>query len=158
MDIEPKVLYSKWDALPRWEARWMRAAMENADFSKDPSTKCGCVIVNPTGRKRVSEGYNGLPILIKDTEERLNDKDFKLGATIHAEMNAILNARCDLEGHHLYTVTPPCNRCAAHIVQTGISHCAWVTPTPDYWARWEHRVLFGRRLMQEAGMFLMEVV
>ena len=155
---EANILYSKIDALSRWEHRWIRAAMENAEFSKDPGTKCGAVIVDPYCRRRVSEGYNGLPQGIADTEERLHDKDFKYGAVIHAELNAILFAKCDLLNHQLYTVTPPCNRCAAHIVQVGISHVAWLTPTPDYWSRWEHQCMFGRSLMQEAGILMMEIV
>ena len=156
--IEPNLLYSKIAGLNRWEHRWIRAAAENSEFSKDPGTQCGAVIVDPSGKRRISEGYNGFPQAIADTSERLHDRSFKYGATIHAEMNAILFARCDLSNHHLYTVTPPCDRCAAHIVQAGISQCAWLAPTPDYWERWEQQVMFGRRLMQEAGMFLMEVV
>jgi len=155
--VDTNLLYSKIAGLNRWEHRWIRAAMENAEFSKDPSTKCGAVIVDPDCRRRVSEGYNGLPQLIEDTAERLHDKDFKYGATIHAELNAILFARCNLFNHQMYTVTPPCHRCAAHIVQVGISHVAWLAPTPDYWSRWKDTCMFGRGLMEEAGIFMMEI-
>ena len=158
MTSEPAVLYSKIEALSRWENRWIACAAENAYFSKDPSTKCGAVIVDPSGRRRIAEGYNGFPMGIRDDKERLADREFKYGATIHAEMNAILAAKCDLTDHMLFTVTPPCGGCSAHIIQSGISHVAWIRPTPDYWDRWEDSCLFGRRLMGEVDLALMEII
>ncbi len=155
---EPTVLYSKIRGLSRWEVRWLQCALENAHFSKDPSTKCGAVIVDPCGKRRVSEGYNGFPKTIADTKERIGDRDFKYSAVIHAEMNAILAAKCDLHDHMLFVSGPPCDRCSAHIVQTGISRVAWLSPTQDYWDRWEESCLFGRHLMDEADIMMMEVL
>jgi len=143
--------------LTRWENRWIACAAENAYFSKDPGTKVGTVIIGPCGKRRVSEGYNGLPQKIKDSVGRLADQGYKYPATIHAEMNAILFARRDLRFHNLFTTQPPCDRCAAHIVQVGITQVTWMAPTDDYWSRWEEQSLFGRELMEEADIKLTEV-
>ena len=41
---------------------------------------------------------------------------------MHAELNAILFSRERLDGCTLYTIPmPPCDRCAAAIIQSGIS-------------------------------------
>ena len=52
------------------------------------STKVGCVLVK--GKKVVSLGYNGLPMGVEDTFERLNNRELKYEMTVHAEINASL--------------------------------------------------------------------
>ena len=47
----------------KWDVRFMRMAHEVASWSKDPSTKVGCVLVKD--RKIISMGYNGFPRLIE---------------------------------------------------------------------------------------------
>jgi len=148
----------KYEELTRWENRWIAAAAENAYFSKDPGTKCGAVIVDPSGRRRVSEGYNGFPQGIKDDEQKLANREYKYATTIHAEMNAILFSKCDLRFHQMFVTGPPCDRCSAHIVQTGITKVMWMAPTPDYWKRWGDSSLFGRALMYEAHILMTEVI
>ncbi len=152
------MLTLKYEELTRWENRWIACAAENAYFSKDPGTKCGAVIVAPCGKRRVSEGFNGLPQKIKDTDVRLMERDFKYPATIHAEMNAIMFARCDLRFHQMFVSGPPCDRCAVHIIQSGITKVVWMYPTQDYWKRWSKQVLFGRALMEEAEIRMTEVI
>ena len=44
----------------KWDVRFLKLAHEVASWSKDPSTKVGCVLVK--GKKVVSLGYNGLPM------------------------------------------------------------------------------------------------
>jgi len=143
--------------LTKWERRWMWAAAENANMSLDPGTKCGAVIVDPSGKRRISEGYNGLPQRIPDTKEILHNKGFKYSAVIHSEMNAILFARRDLTNHTMFVTGPPCDRCSAHIVQAGIARVYWFTPTMDYWSRWENESLMGRKIMTTAMLKLIEV-
>ena len=153
-----QMLYAKLETLSRWDQRWVGASLENSEFSKDPGTKCGALIVDPMGRQRVSEGFNGFPQKIEDDEIRLGNREFKLAATIHAEMNAILFAKCDLTHHMMFSSTPPCDRCSAHIIQTGINRVVWVKPSPDYWARWEESSMFGRNLMADAQIHMTEVI
>jgi len=44
----------------KWHIRFLRLAREVSSWSKDPSTKVGCVIVDQS-RRVVSLGFNGLP-------------------------------------------------------------------------------------------------
>ena len=43
----------------KWHRRFLRLAAEIAEFSKDPSTKVGCILVRD--RRIISTGYNGFP-------------------------------------------------------------------------------------------------
>ena len=80
----------------KWDKRFLRIAKnEIASWSKDPNEQVGCVIVSPD-RRQFSPGYNGFPTWIKDSEERLKDKELKNALSVHAELNAILNSRTDL--------------------------------------------------------------
>ncbi len=131
-----------------WMERWNDLAKfwgERA--SKDPDEKVGCVIVGPDGTE-VALGYNGLPRGIWDTDGRLGQPDVKNQLTVHAELNAILNARRDLTGWALFVSKPPCLECAKAIIQAGIN-CVVCPPVDESssWA-WEQRL--AQRLLHEA--------
>lgn len=100
-----------------WDDYFFQLCDVNASKSKDPSTKVGAVIVRPD-RTIASMGWNGFPRGVSDIYE---DREHKLLRTVHAELNAILNAREPLHGYTLY-VSPlfPCSNCAAAIIQAGI--------------------------------------
>ena len=108
----------------KWQRRFMRIAQEAASWSKDPSTKVGAVIVSPD-RQILSTGYNGFPENISDDADRLNDRGVKNSLTVHAEMNAILNAAkkgININGAWLFVDgLAVCDNCAKHIAQAGIS-------------------------------------
>ena len=74
-----------------WDDRYLSLAQQVSTWSKDPSTKVGCVIIDDYGRP-VSFGYNGFAKGVDDSESRLLDRPTKLRYTIHAENNAILSA------------------------------------------------------------------
>lgn len=119
-----------------WDARFMDLAAQIAGWSKDPSTGCGCVIVDPQ-RRIVSTGYNGFPAGIADDLKLLHDRDIKLRLTLHAERNAILFAQRDLRGCAIYVwPMPPCAQCAAAIIQAGITRVISCEPTADQRERW----------------------
>ena len=103
-----------------WINRFMNIAEEVGSWSKDPSRGIGAVIVD-INKRIVSTGFNGFPQNIKDDEEELADRDTKLAKTIHAETNAILFAQRDLTGCTIYCTLIPCSRCAALIIQSGIT-------------------------------------
>tara|TARA_R110000787_G_scaffold186397_1_gene297914 strand:- start:2897 stop:3064 length:168 start_codon:yes stop_codon:yes gene_type:complete len=44
----------------KWDQRFMELAAFIAQWSKDPSTKVGAVIVDPRNKRIVSTGFNGL--------------------------------------------------------------------------------------------------
>jgi len=73
----------------KWDNRFMTMAELISAWSKDPSSQIGAVIVNDE-RRILATGYNGFPRGIKDTEERLNDRDEKYPRIVHAEMNALI--------------------------------------------------------------------
>ena len=99
-----------------WDQCFMHMAETVSRRSKDPNTKVGAVIVSP-GNNIVHIGYNGFPSGLEETRERWDDKH---SYVVHAEMNAVLNAKCDLDGWTLYTTMFPCCECIKLILQTGI--------------------------------------
>ena len=105
----------------KWDRRFLELAGTVAQWSKDPRTKVGAVIVDAKNRV-VSVGFNGFSRGTNDKVELYADRELKLKQIIHAEINAILFAKQDLEGCTLY-VTPlaPCTQCASAIIQSGIS-------------------------------------
>src|SRR6476659_4966043 len=136
-----------------WDTWFLDLAHMVAQKSKDPSTKVGCVIVRPD-KTIASVGFNGFPRDIEDTTERLNDRPTKYALTFHAEMNAILAAREPLKGYKLYTTLLTCDRCFLHIIQAGIKHIVYPTPSAELEARWHESFEKVRQLADEADAFL----
>lgn len=103
----------------KWDKRFLEMAKLVSEWSKDPSTKVGAVIVD-TKNRIVSVGFNGYPSGIRD--EGLDNREDKYPKIVHAEINAILFANRNIINNRLY-VYPllPCARCMAVIIQTGIS-------------------------------------
>ncbi len=101
----------------------MRTALTIAKRSKDPNTKVGCVLVSPDGRE-VSTGWNGFPAGMKETAE-LWQRPHKYERVIHAELNAILNARRDLTGWTIYSTLLPCTQCCLAIIQSKIGRVVY---------------------------------
>ena len=54
----------------KWDFRFIELARHIALWSKDPSTKVGCVVVGEDREIR-STGFNGFPRGIDDDEDRL---------------------------------------------------------------------------------------
>lgn len=105
--------------LSKWDGRFYSLAHEVADWSKDPNKKVGAVVISPD-KRRISYGYNGFPANIKD-DTRLDNRETKNSLSLHAEVNAILNAKEDLIGWSLYCSEAICNHCALVIIQAGIT-------------------------------------
>ena len=135
-----------------WIKRFAEVAKIVASWSKDPSTKVGAVVVNPETNTIVSEGYNGFPRGIVD-DIRLQYREDKYKLTIHAEVNAILNAlyngrnvrNCILIVHGL----PVCSDCAKYIIQSGISE-VWYDSEPK--EQWRESTELALELFSEAGV------
>jgi dCMP deaminase len=137
----------------KWDKRFLALAKHIAQWSKDPSTQTGSVIVRPD-KTIASIGYNGFPRKIPDNSEYLNNREEKYKRIIHAELNAILNAREPLVGYTIY-VWPwmPCSNCALHVIQTGIirivsTHLEKLTPLQL--ERWKESFHATRTLCNEA--------
>ena len=119
--------------LNKWDIRFSGLANTVATWSKDPDSQVGAVIVSPD-RRSITVGYNGFPVRIKDTDERLNNKDIKRSLTIHAEMTALLNADVNVQGSTMYITKAPCTKCALAIIQARISTV--VIPKLDMSSSW----------------------
>ena len=103
-----------------WDNRFLELSEQVASWSKDPSTKVGCLIVS-SDKRIIGQGFNGFPKKMLD-DGRLFDKVEKHRYIIHAEENALLNPTQPMQGATAY-VWPlhPCPRCAAKLVQVGIA-------------------------------------
>jgi len=134
---------------PIWQARFLALAHHCANWSKDPSTQVGAVVVGQT-RNLVAFGYNGFPPGIADSPERLAERQVKYALVRHAEVNAISNA--GFAPVYLYSTHFPCIRCAVDIVAAGtIRHV--IAPLPvEYAERWREDVARAQALFQEAGI------
>lgn len=96
--------------------------------SKDPNTKVGAGIYDPT-TGALFLGYNGFASGIEDTATRWQ-RPTKYEYVIHAEENAIFKALAAI-GHRmnectLFLTHKPCHRCMSRIVQTGIKTVYYV--------------------------------
>ncbi len=105
-----------------WDARWLNLCENIATWSKDKSTKVGCVIVGNSNQV-LSLGYNGFPRGVNDDVPERHERPEKYKWTEHSERNAIYNAArtgVKLEGATLYVPCHPCCDCTRAIIQAGI--------------------------------------
>ena len=135
-----------------WDRRFLALALHLAEWSKDPTTKVGCVIVGPSNEVRAL-GYNGVPRNVRDLPKRLSRPD-KYQWIEHAERNAIYMAArtgVRLEGCRMYLSWFPCVECARAIVQVGITEL--VAVEPDWTVEpWGPQLRAAARLLREAGV------
>ena len=121
-----------------WDDYFMGIALLAAKRSKDPNTQVGACIVSgdaPNGFNHntiLSVGYNGLPTGCSDDHFPWGrDGDFldtKYPFVVHAELNAILNARGkSLVGSKIYVALFPCNECCKAIIQSGIREVIYLS-------------------------------
>ncbi len=136
----------------KWESRLLELARHVSDWSRDPSTKTGAVIVSD--RKRVvSLGYNGFARGVDDAQERYADRETKYKFISHAERNALDNAECSIVGATLYATHFPCVECAKSIVQRGIARVVVNGSIDDgFWSRWGGSCLDAKTIMEEGGV------
>lgn len=119
-----------------WDIRFLRLAKHIAAWSKDPSTKVGAVIVD-SDNQIVSTGYNGFPFCFADDLEAYDNRELKIQRIIHAEMNAVMNAKRSVRGCTLYTWPfMSCDRCAVHMLQAGITRFVAQKAPPEIEKRW----------------------
>jgi dCMP deaminase len=141
----------------KWNERFLNVAELVSSWSKDPSTKCGAVIVRPN-KTIASVGFNGFPRGTSDDQSVYLDRDLKLSRVVHAEQNAILNVGPEtLEGYTLFSwppsVGPSCDRCTAHIIQAGITTVVHkFKDDNDFNSRWSESIQRGLQMYDEAGV------
>lgn len=138
-----------------WDEYFMGVALLAAKRSKDPSTQVGACIVDGDNRI-LSTGYNGFPYGCSDDEfpwDREGEQT-KYPFVVHAELNAILNARGkNLSGAKIYVALFPCNECAKAIIQSGIKEVVYLSDkygtTP--------MTICSKRMLKSAGVTLTQL-
>lgn len=137
----------------KWDHRFLDLATHIAGWSKDPSTKVGCVVVGEDREIR-STGFNGFPRGIADTDERLADRELKYPLICHAEENAIMHAArigMTLKGCIAYVTWPPCTRCARSLIQAGVVEVIYPKQL-EIPERWRADFDLSTSLLIEAGL------
>ncbi|MEE2756519.1 MAG: dCMP deaminase family protein [Myxococcota bacterium] len=137
----------------KWDKRFLELAGHIAGWSKDPSTKVGCVVVGQDREIR-STGFNGFPRGISDDLDRLTDREQKYPLICHAEENAIMHAArigVSLKECRAYVTWPPCTRCARSLIQAGVVEVIYPDgcDVPD---RWAADFDMSINMMNEAGV------
>ena len=137
----------------KWDLRFNGLAQHISTWSKDPSTKVGCVVVGEDREIR-STGFNGFPRGIDDDEDRLMDREKKYPLICHAEENAIMHAArigVSLKDSTAYVTWPPCSRCARSLIQAGIKEIVY-PETGKIPERWIEDFTISDSMLNEAGV------
>jgi len=131
-----------------WDFKFLKLAQHISNWSKDPSTKVGAVVVDEDNRI-VSIGYNGFPKGIKD-DERLENRDVKYSLILHAEENALLFSKQNLKNCKIYTYPLfPCSRCCSKIIQCGIKE---IIALENNNPRWKNSINLSVEMCEEVGI------
>ena len=137
----------------KWHWRYYDLAGEISKWSKDPSTKVGSVIVGNQGQV-LSQGYNGFPRGLDDSEDLYNNREVKYDRTVHAEMNAIYNATrsgASLDNSTMYVYgLPICHECAKGIIQVGIRNV--VMEYREVSKKWAHSCELAEQFFDDCGV------
>lgn len=139
--------------MPDWDHKFMRLALHVSEWSKDPDTQVGCIIVGRSNEIR-SLGFNGMPRRVDDSEPTRISRPGKYLWTEHAERNAIYNAArvgIPLEGCRMYLPWFPCAACARAIIQAGLSEL--IAAKPDFTdSKWGEDFRVATVLLSEGGV------
>lgn len=136
-----------------WDTRFMSLALHVGQWSKDRSTKVGCIIVGRSNEVR-SIGYNGFPTNVDDSNKSRHERPAKYAWTEHAERNAIYNAArigVSIEGSRMYLPWFPCMDCARAIVQAGIKELIAFQPDFNH-PKWGEDFQTAITLLKEASV------
>lgn len=141
----------------KWLVRFLKLAEHLSTWSKDPSTKCGAVIV--AGRNDlVSAGYNGFAQGMKDDAELYANREVKYSRVVHCEINALIKAERSVA--HCTLFTWPfvcCDRCAVVMIQARIRTFVFPELTPERAVRWGTSMAKSIAYIDEAKRTWVEV-
>lgn len=161
---EERALQRKREKQLRWDTFFLGMAVYVSTKSKDQSTKCGCVIVDPDDHDLVSTGYNGLPPGVNDDVPERQERPEKYLWFEHAERNAVYFAASrgkKTKGCTSYVTAPPCADCARAFIRAGIRRV--VVPknhnmrNKETSERWQKSVAVALQMFMEAGVQYVEI-
>lgn len=140
-----------------WAYRFLNLATHISSWSKDPSTKVGCVITD-SQRRILSMGYNGFPRGVDDNPARYDNRDLKYQMVQHAEANAVLQSRVSVEGSTVYVTHKPCSSCSGLLIQAGVSTIITFRPSEEFYERYKDNYEIADRMLWEAGVDLFYLI
>lgn len=139
--------------MSKWDQRYLELAKIISSWSKDPSKQIGAVIVGDKGQI-ISQGYNGFPRGIIDSNYRYSNRETKYKYVVHAEANAIYNAihnGASTQDTTIYvTGLPVCHECAKALIQCGITRV--VMDTRPEQTTWKESADIALNMFNEAGI------
>jgi dCMP deaminase len=105
---------------PSWEEYFLNIALAVSARSHDGETHVGSVIVDEN-KRILSTGYNGFP---PGAEDHIlpNLRPDKYPFMVHAEMNAIVSSKQNLQSATMFSTHSPCRECAKAIITAGIKN------------------------------------
>lgn len=101
-----------------WDKYFLDLTVKVSSRSKDPHTKCGCILVN-SQNEVISCGFNG-PVRNCDDSLIPNSRPEKYSYYIHSEINAVLSAKTSLVACKAYVSGRPCLYCTQILYHVGI--------------------------------------
>ncbi len=139
--------------MKKWDERFCKLAKYISQWSKDPNAKVGAVLFLKKGGN-ISIGYNGIPMGVEDSAERLTDSVIKLELVVHAELNALIAAGSRASGSTVYVWGKPiCARCAGPIIQAGVKRIVALAPG-DSESKWDKSGKVAHQMFLEAGIIV----
>jgi dCMP deaminase len=132
-----------------WDEYFMNMAINASTRSTCDRLHVGAILVK--NNRVVGTGYNGsvkgLPHCTDKTELLCNggclNTEGRCVKTIHAEVNAILDAKGDTEGATCYATHSPCENCTKLLAQAGVVRVVFLHP---------YRNPYNEYFIQESGM------
>lgn len=110
--------------VPSRDEKYMGLAVVYAEFSKDPLSQLGAVIVNQHNQV-ISTGYNGPPRLFDDQEINWVRPGKNLYIR-HAEANALDRTKKRLNKCTLYVTGLPCEICMNYIISKEVKRVVYL--------------------------------
>jgi len=152
---------TKWE-IPSFDELFMRHAYLMATKSKDLHTKIGAVLVKD--KSIISEGYNGFPRKINDTNDERNQRPTKYEYVVHSEMNCICNCAkkgISSDNSILYCFALPCSNCTKALINAGIieivHHKQWdIIGINKNDPKWIESSKHSEIMLNEAGVIIRE--
>ena len=111
------------------DAFYISLATTYASRSKCVSLKVGCCLVK--GDTVLGLGVNGTPkgmpncCDVYDKGKDDTHHEWSLRHEIHAELNAIIASKCDLNGSTAFITHSPCMNCLKHLIACGIERIVY---------------------------------
>lgn len=146
--------------LTNWDKRFIGLASHISTWSKDNSTKIGCVAVN-NDHDLLSIGFNGIARGLDDSLPERQERPLKYSFYEHAERNLVYNAArigISLKGSTVYLQWFPCDDCSRALIQSGIKRIVCQEFKQDSergakWTKeWEEKCKVSKEMLIESGV------